>query len=46
MKIKTGARILALSALTTMMFSARLSPRLKKVSWLSGLTATKAITAS
>ncbi len=46
MKIKTGARILALSALTTMMFSASALARLKKVSWLSGLTATKAITAS
>ncbi len=43
MKIKTGARILALSALTTMMFStSALTQKLKKVSWLSGLTATKA----
>ncbi|SQB36589.1 maltose transport system, substrate-binding protein [Citrobacter koseri] len=47
MKIKTGARILALSALTTDdVFRLGSRPRLKKVSWLSGLTATKATTAS
>ncbi|ESP74927.1 maltose ABC transporter periplasmic protein [Salmonella enterica subsp. enterica serovar Saintpaul str. S-70] len=44
MKIKTGVGILALSALTTMMISAPLSPKLKKVNWLSGSTATRAIT--
>ncbi len=46
MKIKTGARILALSALTTMMFSASALAKIEEGSWLSGLTATKAITAS
>ncbi len=55
MKIKTGARILALSALTTMMFSASALAKIeegKLVIWINGdkgyngLTAIKAITVS
>ncbi len=40
MKIKTGARVFALSALAAMMISHRLSPKLKKkgklVIWING----------
>ncbi len=46
MKIKTGARILALSALTTMMFSASALAKIEEGKLVIWITAIKAITVS